>query len=92
MMGKRNPARNGSAIERGWLHLQEVIALTQLRIAEADHRIAKAEERMARAEERIVGHEERFDRIERMLAGIVRMLEELPDALKAKIGFSPAHP
>jgi hypothetical protein len=63
-----------------------------MQIARAEERMARADERMARAEERFVKLEqessEHFARIERTLAALVRMLEQLPDAVREKTGLS----
>ncbi len=87
MMGKRKADRNG--LESAVRQLLQAQALAQLQIAQAEARMAKADERIAKAEERLVGHEDRFNRIENLLAKILQMLEGLPEAVKAKIGFSP---
>ena len=72
--------------------LIDLQALAQMQIAKADERMARNDERFAKLEqetkESFTRVEERFSRLEQGLAAIVRMLEQLPDALREKIGFA----
>lgn len=83
-MAKKSPAQNGNRLEEAMTLLIHNQAAFLSRVADTDRRLAEIERESS----------ERFKRIENDMAAILRvlsehsrMLEQLPEAVRNKIGF-----
>jgi hypothetical protein len=96
MAAKRGTASHVAASNGMLERLLELHAMAQMQIAKADERMARSDERFTHLEEsmneRFARVDERFVRLEQAIATVVRMLEELPEAVRDKIGFAAAKP
>jgi chromosome segregation ATPase len=96
-MAKKETAGNGRLEEAMAMLIQNQasflshMAKTDERMAKTDERMAKTDERMAKTDERRAEIDreiaERFARIEALLLEHNRLLQALPEAVRAKIGF-----